>query len=712
MPEIDELIKQIVEYAPQSDVGLIRKAYDFAARAHAGQVRESGEVFFKHPFEVAKILARMKMDVASIAAGLLHDTVEDSSISIDDIKREFGESIAEIVQGLTKISRVEFLSYEEKQAENFRKMIISMSRDIRVILIKLADRIHNMRTLDALPPQRRKRIAKETLEIYAPIANRLGIGWMKIELEDLSLKYLKPEIYADFAKKVALKKRERDAYVQEVIKIVEKNLKAYGFRAKVQGRTKHFYSIYKKMQAQGIPFEEVYDLAGIRIITDTKVNCYAILGLIHSLWIPIPGRFKDYIGVPKSNMYQSLHTTVIGPGGHKVEFQIRTEEMHRIAEEGIAAHWLYKEKGKVDMKDNMVYNWLRQLLDWQKDLDSRQFLTSFKVDLFPDVVYIFTPKGDVKELVKGSTPVDFAYAIHTEVGNRCVGAKVNGKMVSLRYQLKSGDTVEIITNPNHVPSKDWLKFVKTPKARAKIKQFIRIEERKRSYEIGRKLLEKELDRAGLSMSALLKAERLEDVLKEYSTRDIDELLISIGYGKVSAKQFLGKVFPEILRAEIKKKEEPLKKKARPSIGIKVKGIDDVLIHISKCCNPVPGDTIIGYITRGRGISIHTSTCPNIDDIDYDKDRLIPVEWDIKEETTYPVRISVSTIDRPGVLASVSASITSSAANISHADISTTQDKKAILNFVVDIRDLKHLEKVIQKIEEVKGVIDVKRVMGR
>jgi len=714
MPNLEELLEKVIAYNPQADVELIRKAYEFSARAHEGQVRISGEPFLKHPLEVGKILARMKMDVSSIVAGLLHDTVEDSLITREDISREFGTDIADLVDGLTKISKVEFMSREEKQAENFRKMLISMGKDIRVVLIKLADRLHNMRTLEPLSPDKQKRIAQETLEIYAPIANRLGIGWMKVELEDLSLRYLKPEVYADLAKKVALKKAERDKYIEEVIDIVKQNLKVYGFKAEVYGRTKHFYSIYQKMETQGIPFEEVYDLSGIRIITDTKVNCYAILGMIHSLWTPVPGRFKDYIGVPKSNMYQSLHTTVIGPKGHRVEFQIRTEEMHRVAEEGIAAHWRYKDRGQIDSKDNQIYNWLRQMVEWQKDLvDSRQFLDSIKVDLFPDVVYIFTPKGDVKELIRGATPVDFAYAIHTEIGNRCVGAKVNGKMVPLRYHLKSGDTVEIITNPNHVPSKDWLKFVKTPRAKAKIKHFIKTEERKRSLDIGRRLLDKELHMIGMGLAVLNRSEeRLGDLYREYNVKDLDDLSVLIGYGKVSPRQIVRRLFPEKAGKEEVREKEETPRRVRPSGGVKVRGVDDILLHFSKCCSPVPGDKIIGYITRGRGISIHTATCPNIDELDYDRERLVNVEWDVTEAATYPVKISVSTIDRPGVLASVSASITSSAANISHADISTTEDKKAILNFVVDIRDLAHLEKVIQKIEQVSGVLQVKRVMGR
>ncbi|MBI5194481.1 MAG: bifunctional (p)ppGpp synthetase/guanosine-3',5'-bis(diphosphate) 3'-pyrophosphohydrolase [Nitrospirae bacterium] len=713
MPNVEGLIEKVLEYIPHADVGLIRRVYAFSANAHKGQVRKSGEPFLRHPLEVAHILARMKMDIASIVAGLLHDTVEDSLTTSEDIAKEFGRDIADLVEGLTKLSKVEFMSREEKQAENFRKMIISMGKDVRVILIKLADRLHNMRTLSALSITQQKRISQETMEIYAPIANRLGIGWMKIELEDLSLRYLKPDIYTDLAKKISLKKAERDRYIHQVIEIVKQNLKIYGVTAEVYGRTKHFYSIYQKMEAQGVPFEEIYDLTGIRIITDTKVNCYTILGMIHSLWIPVPGRFKDYIGVPKSNMYQSLHTTVIGPAGHRVEFQIRTDDMHEVAEEGIAAHWKYKDKGQAEAKDNQIYNWLRQMVEWQKDLsDSKQFLDSVKVDLFPDVVYVFTPRGDVKEMIRGATPVDFAYSIHTEIGNKCVGAKINGKMVPLRYQLKSGDTVEVITNPNHVPSKDWLKFVKTPSARAKLKHYIKTEERKRSHEIGRKLIEKELHRIGSSFTAVNKLEILKDVFNEYSVKDIEELSVLVGYGKVSPKQIMKKLFPESVEKEEGKEKEEAPKRVRVPGGVKVTGIDDILIHFSKCCNPVPGDKILGYITRGRGISIHTPSCPNIDELDYDKERLVSVEWDTTEPITYPVRISVSTIDRPGVLASVSAAITSSAANISHAEITTTEDRRAILNFIVDVKDLTHLERAIQKIEQVNGVVQVRRLMGR
>lgn len=713
MPNAEELIQHVLDYNPQADAGLLRRAYSFAAKAHEGQVRKSGEPFLRHPLEVANIIVKMKMDTSSIAVGLLHDTIEDSLVTFDDITAEFGGDIAGIVDGLTKISKVEFMSREEKQAENFRKMVMSMGKDIRVILIKLADRLHNMRTLDPLSPDTQKRIAKETLEIYAPIANRLGIGWMKVELEDLSLRYLKPEVFSELSKKVATNRSERDKYIEDVIAVVKKNLKVYGFDANVYGRTKHFFSINQKMESQGIAFEEIFDLSGIRIIAETKVNCYAILGMIHSMWTPVPGRFKDFIGVPKSNMYQSLHTTVIGPKGQRVEFQIRTDEMHKLAEEGIAAHWKYKERGQIDTKDHHIYNWLRQMMEWQQDLsDSKQFMDSVKVDLFPDVIYVFTPKGDVKELIRGATPVDLAFAIHTEVGNRCVGAKVNGRMVPLRYTLKSGDTVEIVTNPNHVPSKDWLKFVKTPKARNKLKHIIKMEEQSRSLEIGHKLLEKELQRMGASLNSFSKLEKTDELLKEHNTKNIDDLFILIGYGKLSVKQVIRKVYPEKDGKEEVPERVDVTRPKRLDGGVKVMGIDDILLHFSKCCSPVPGDKIIGFITRGRGLSIHSVTCPNLDELDFDKDRLISVEWDVEGTASYPVRISVFTIDRPGLLASVTSSITSSDANISHADISTTEDKKAVLNFIIDVKDLPHLERVIQKIEQLSGVIQVKRLMGR
>jgi GTP pyrophosphokinase len=706
---LNDLIQQVKSYNPAADTQLIREAYDFSAKAHEGQRRESGEPYLSHPLLVAQIIVRLKLDVSSIAAGLLHDTLEDCGLVREEIEKQFGKEIAHLVDGVTKIGKIEFKTHEEKQAENFRKMILSMSEDIRVILIKLADRLHNMRTLEHLPEAKQRRIAQETLDIYAPLANRLGIGWMKTELEDLCFRYLQPETYHSLVKKVAQRQEERERYVQEVIQIIKKNLAEYGFQAEVPGRPKHIYSIYQKMQKQGIPFEEVYDLAGVRIITDTKMNCYGILGMIHSLWRPVPGRFKDYIGVPKSNGYQSLHTTVVGPRGQHVEFQIRTEEMHKVAEEGIASHWLYKEKGPMDPKASQAFGWLRQLVEWQRDLtDSRQFLDSVKMDLFPDVVYVFTPKGDVKEMPKGSTPIDFAYSVHTEIGNRCAGAKVNGKLVSLRYILQTGDTVEILTSPHQVPSKDWLKIVRSPRAKTKIKHWITTEERKRSLDIGKGLLSRALQRHHLSPTEVMKSEQMTGLVKEFGLATVDDLLVAVGYGRISTEQVINKLQPT---KELKEglAEKLIQKIGISERGVKVKGIGDLLVHLSKCCNPLPGDRIIGFITRGRGLSIHTLDCPNIDELDYDKDRLVEVSWDSQAAGTHPVKISVLTVDRPGLLASISASITSANANISHAEIRTTEDKKAILNFVVDILNTAQLDKVLKNIQQVDGVIQAKRV---
>ena len=706
---VDDLIKQVKSYSPAADTQIIREAYTLSSEAHRGQKRESGEPFLHHPLNVAHIITRLNLDVPSVVAGLLHDTIEDTGLDRVELEKRFGKEIADLVDGVTKIGMIEFKTHEEKQAENFRKMILSMSRDIRVMLIKLADRLHNMRTLEHLSEHKQKRIAQETLEIYAPLANRLGIGWIKTEFEDLCLRHLNPEAYRDLVKKIAKHQDEREKYIQEVVKIIKKNIGEHDFKAEVVGRPKHIYSIYQKMEKQGIPFEEVYDLAAARIVTDVKMNCYAILGLIHSLWRPVPGRFKDYIGVPKSNGYQSLHTTVVGPQGQHVEFQIRTHEMHRVAEEGIGAHWLYKEKDHIDSKAYKLFGWLRQLVEWQNDLaDSRQFLDSVKMDLFPDVVYVFTPMGEVKEFPTGSTPIDFAYSVHTEVGNRCSGAKINGRLVPLRYRLKMGDTIEILTSNRQVPSKDWLKVVRTARAKTKIKHWVKTEEQKRGLDIGRRLLTRALQRHKLSPTAVLKSEQMSRLSKEFGFVGSDNLMVAIGYGRISAEQVIRRLYPA---DELKEglTEKLLKKIGIREGGIKVKGVDDLLLHISKCCNPVPGDRIIGFITRGRGLSIHAINCPNIDELDYDKDRLVEVSWDTQKAITHPVRISVLTVDRPGLLALISSSITSADTNISYADIVTREDKKAVLNFVVDILDTTHLEKVLKNIQKVKGVIQARRI---
>ena len=713
---IEELIEKVRRYNPDAQVELIRRAYDFSAQAHEGQLRRSGEPYLAHPLAVAEILTALRLDVPAIVAGLMHDTIEDTIRTRAQIEEEFGKDIARLVEGVTKIGKIHFKSYEETQAENFRKMLISMADDIRVILIKLADRLHNMRTIEHLDLTQQKKIAQETIEIYAPLANRLGIGWMRSELEDLCFKTLKPDAYAALADRVAKRLEEREEYIREVTGIVKAKLAEHGLAGEVAGRPKHLYSVYQKMEAQEISFEEIYDLTAVRVITDTQMNCYAIMGLIHSLWRPVPGRFKDYIGVPKSNHYQSLHTTVAGPKGEHVEFQIRTRDMHRVAEEGIAAHWTYKERGEIDERDKLVFTWLRQLLESHQDLtDNRQFMESVKLNLYSDVVYVFTPKGAVKELVKGATPIDFAYAIHTEIGDHCSGAKVNGKMAPLKYQLRNGDTVEIMTSPGQVPHKDWLKFVKMPRAKTKIKHWLRIEEAKRSLELGKRLLEKELRRHNLAMGAFLKNGRLQELAHESGLAAPDDLLTAIGYGRVSAMHIARRLLPEGIEPpaaaappEVADKAAA-KRAAGEEKGVKVRGATDLMMHLSKCCSPVPGDRIIGYITRGRGLTIHTADCPNLDALDYDKARLVEVDWDTAHRSTVPVKISTLTLDKPGMLANVSAAITNADANISHAEITTREDRKALLDFIVEIQNTAHLDRVLKAVERIDGVLQTRRI---
>jgi len=706
---LDELIKRVGSYTKEVNAPLLTRAYKFAETAHKGQRRQSGEPYLRHPLAVASILTDFKLDTPSIAAGLLHDVVEDSAFTKEDISKEFGETISALVEGVTKIGKIVFKTTQEEQAENFRKMIVSMSTDIRVLIIKLADRLHNMRTLEALKEEKRERIATETLDIYAPLANRLGIGWVKSELEDLCLQALKPDIHQSLVKKVKAGSGERKRTIKAIISNIQKVLSDHQLQCRVYGRSKHLFGIYRKMERQAIPFEEVYDLMGIRILSDSKMSCYAILGIIHSIWRPLPGRFKDYIAIPKSNLYQSLHTTVIGPEGRHVEFQIRSEEMHRVAEDGIASHWVYKEGGQINSKDERIFSWLRQLLEWQRDLpDTRQFMTSVKTDLFINVIYAFSPKGDLKELIKGSTPIDFAYAVHTEVGNRCVGAKVNGMIAPLRQPLRNGDTVEILTTPSHKPSKDWLKFVKTSKAKTKIKHFIGLEEQTQSLELGRKILERECRKAKMNPSETMKSKEILSSVKDQGIKSIGDLLIAIGYGKVSAHHILRELLPKPqLHEGIK--DKIIRKTGFGDSEVKVKGMGEILIHLSKCCNPVPGEEIIGFITRGRGISIHTTNCPNIDELDCDRERLVSVDWDKKQRMTHSIDISVLTLDRPGLLAAVSSAITGAGANISNAEIKTTEDQKANFNLVVEIKNIKHLEKVLKKVSGLEGVLQARRI---
>lgn len=696
---------KILAYNPDADTELLKKAYAFSHDAHSSQTRIEGTPYINHPLAVADILADMRMDVPAIAAGLLHDTIEDTVTIAKDIKDLFGGEISFLVDSLTKLSRIEFMTREEAQAENFRRMLLAMSEDIRVILIKFADRLHNMRTLEFLHEDKRQRIATETLEIYAPLANRLGIGWLRIELEDLSFKCLMPELYSDLTGKVAKKEEEQKDYIREVAKTVEEKLKAEDIYGKVSGRVKHYYGIYQKMQLQGVAFDQVHDVLGLRIITDTNANCYAIMGIIHSLWTPIPGRFKDYIAMPKSNMYQSLHTTVIGPKGERIEFQIRTEEMHRTAEGGIASHWRYKEKGAVADKDSKYISWLRDLLHTQKELrDAKEFLEAVKGEVVPEVIYVFTPKGEIKELPYGSTPVDLAYSIHTQVGHRCVGAKINGRIVPLRYQLKNGDTVEIITSPSHGPSRDWLKFTVTQRAKNRIKQWVRAEEQKQSIELGTKLLETEMRRHALKLSAL-KTEELQAVTRAFGHQSFEDILVSIGYGKLSSHQVVNKFLPDKPAEEQVQKTIKAPKEQK---GISIKGVDSILYHTSKCCFPVPGDSLAGFVTRGKGVTIHRRDCPTLESLAVDSARLVAVEWKPEDDSTATAKVIVETVDRPGVLADLSALISSVDINISHIEARATQDKKAHITFNLEIRDNKQLADIIRKIVQTDGVLRVKR----
>jgi len=714
MIRLNDILEKIHRYLPGADLSLIEKAYVFSAKVHLGQMRLSGEVYLSHPLEVAAILANMKMDLATVASGLLHDTIEDTYATLEEIQQNFGPEITSLVDGLTKISKITLSTHEEQQAENFRKMLLAMAKDIRIVLIKLADRLHNMRTLEHLSPENQVKVAQETLDIYAPLANRLGIDRIKTELEDLSFRYLHQEEYRNLMKDVAWKKEEREKYIQEVSAIISEKLSSYGLVGKVSGRPKHFYSIYLKMKSQNLEFEQVYDVIAFRIILDTIKDCYEALGIIHSLWKPVPGRFKDYIAMPKMNGYQSLHTTVIGPYGERVEIQIRTEEMNRTAEEGIAAHWQYKEGKGIAPKDSRQFAWVRQLLEWQQDLrDPREFLETVKIDLFPDEVYVFTPKGDVKQFPVGSSPVDFAYSIHTQIGHQCVGAKINGKIVPLRYQLKNGDIVEIITSPNHQPSKDWLKFVKTSRARTKIRQWIKAEARERSVDLGKEICEREFKKYHLDFAKFLKSEETNKIVSDFSFQSLDDLMAEVGYGNVSSKQIIGKLVPPEKLEKEKKEESRLKRLAqklrREPSGIQIRGVQDMMVRFAKCCNPLPGDAISGYITRGRGVTVHTADCPNI--LGSDSERLIQVSWNLKDKAVHAVRARVLCSDKKGLLAEISSALASSEVNIIRADVVTTEDKKAICNFELEVQDLKHLQNAFRALNKLKNVLKVERLRG-
>jgi GTP pyrophosphokinase len=715
MRTLPELLAEIPRYQPGANLDLVRRAYAFSEEVHDGQTRASGEPYHLHPLAVAGLLVDFKMDVTTVTAGLLHDVLEDTATTKDVLTDRFGGDIAELVDGVTKIGKLAFASREERQAENFRKMLVAMARDIRVLMIKLADRLHNMRTLQYLGPERQQQIAQETLDIYAPLAHRLGMAKVKGELEDLALKTLHPEAYDDLQRKVAKRRLQREAEINQVVAILTKKLGEVGIESQITGRPKHFFSIYKKMQA-GREFDEIYDLTAVRIIAPAVRECYGALGVVHSLWKPVPGRFKDFIAIPKSNMYQSLHTTVIGPKGDPVEIQIRTQEMHRIAEEGIAAHWLYKERKDQKNGLDQAFVWLRQLLEWQQEMkDPREFMETVKVDLFPDEVYVFTPKGDVKALPEGSTPIDFAYAIHTEVGNHCVGARVNGKLVPLRQTLRQGDIVEVATSPTQKPSRDWLKTVRSTRARSKIKQWLQKEDRARSLLIGRELLDRELRKHRLALTAVLESEELKKLAGEHGYSTIDDLLAGIGYGKTAAQTVLTRFLPAEPVAEPRpdpRQAAPRPGRPRTDSSVTVKGVDDVLARFAKCCGPVPGDPIVGFITRGRGITVHTRDCPNLAAGLVDSERKVTVDWDVAEKRPLPVKIAVFIgRDRPGLLADISTAISSRQANIVKAEVTVTEDRKGINHFTVEVADLEQLQGVMGAIKAVRDVIGVERVRG-
>ncbi len=713
MIRIDDILDLVVGYNPQADLDLIKKAYVFSAKVHLGQVRLSGEPYLVHPLEVAAILAQLKLDTATVITGILHDTLEDTRTSPEEIRENFGQEIAFLVDGLTKISRMTLESSEEDQAENFRKMILAMVKDIRVILVKLADRLHNMRTLNFQSTDKQRQIAEETLDIYAPMAHRLGIDSVRSELEELAFQYLHPDMFKDLQKKLAKRERERERYVAEVVRIITKKLYEYGITAEVTGRPKKIFSIYQKMESQHLDFHQVYDLIGFRILVNSYKECYEALGILHAMWTPVPGKFKDYINLPKANMYQSLHTTVIGHYGETIEIQIRTHEMHRVAEDGIAAHWKYKEGKLVQEDEEKQFRWLRQLLEWQKDLkDNREFLETIKVDLYPDDVYVFTPKGEVREFPRGSTPVDFAYSIHTDVGHQCIGAKVNSRIVPLDYQLQSGERVEILTAKNHTPSKDWLSYVKTSRAKAKIRQWIKTEQREQSIALGRTICEKDFRKFNLNLSKLLKSGEMAKVASHFSFHEADDLLAAVGYGKISANQVIGRLVPSERLEKQKAREETrltrlLKRVTKkPHDAIVVKGVEDVMIRFAGCCNPVPGDSVVGYITRGRGVTVHAATCGTV--LSDDAGRRVEVEWDLGKDYSHPVRIRVVSSDRKGLLADISNSLTSHQANIVNAEVTTKEDR-AVGTFQIEIRDLKHLQQITRSLEKVKGVLQVRRL---
>jgi len=716
MIRLEEILDRVEKHHRGDNLDLIRRAYIFSAKEHKGQVRASGEPYLTHPLEVANILAEMKMDAVTVSVGLLHDVVEDTLTTLEKIEELFGAEVAHIVDGVTKISQIPFTSKEEKQAENFRKMLLAMTDDIRVIMVKFADRLHNMRTLAYLPADRREAIARETMDIYAPLANRLGMGKIRGELEDLAFSYLDPKAHQELKDIVARDRRKHEAFLADVTKIVEDKMKEHDIPCFTESRIKRLYSIYLKLKKQRITIDQVYDLLALRIITDNVKNCYAALGVIHNTWRPVPGRIKDFIAMPRPNMYQSLHTSVIAVG-QPFEVQIRTAEMHQIAEEGIAAHWKYKD-GKLvaDNREDQRVSWLRHLVEWQQEMkDPADFLSTLKIDLYPEEVYTFTPKGKVVTLPRDATPVDFAYAIHTEVGHSCVGAKINGRMTPLRSKLRNGDIVEIVTQPGHKPSRDWLSFVMTSRARNKIRHWLTQQESEKAIELGRKMLEKEARKYKKNAKDLLSSEQMHTLLSEYGSSKVEDLLSAIGYGKLSAKQVISRLSPEELKEAPAAAESMITSVVKRVLGIggeaklQVRGFDDLLVYRAKCCNPIRGEEVIGYITRGKGVAVHSKNCPNVQNLLYEPSRKIEVEWasTAPSAEAYAVPLTIVTEDRPGMLAEIAAAISEVGSNILNVE-ARTADERGMIDITVEIPDMKHLERVISSVKKIDGVYDVTR----
>ncbi len=715
MIRFEDIQDRVLQHRPGADVELLRRAYVYAARAHRGQVRRSGEPYLVHPLEVAYILADLELDDATVATGLLHDAVEDSQATIEDIEAAFGREIATIVDGVTKLARIDFASPEERQAENIRKMILAMTSDIRVLLVKLADRLHNMRTLEHMPEEKQRRIARETLEIYVPLAHRLGLGRIRAELEELGFQYSEPETFHELQERLEEKRDASDRLIREVRERLRGELERHGIEAEIHGRVKSFYSIWRKMQAQKIDIDQVYDVIAFRIITGTVKECYGALGIVHSLWPPVPGRFKDFIAMPKPNLYQSLHTTVMSDAGYPFEVQIRTHEMHRIAEEGIAAHWRYKEQGKLTDREVAGVQWLRQVLEWQKEVrDSKEFLRYVKIDLYNAEVYVFTPKGRVISLPRGATPIDFAYAIHTEVGHQCVGARVNGRLVPLKTPLESGDLVEIITRPGHQPSRDWLSIARTTRARSKIRAFLRAAEREKAIEVGRSLLEKEMRRLGIA-ARQVPDEARDEALRKLRLDSPEDLWEALGRGKVTPAQYLDLVVPgregEARRESLLGRVTDLFRRVKGQDKVLVRGLNDTLVSLARCCNPIPGDAIVGYVTRGRGISVHTEDCPNLESLRVEPDRFIEVDWAV-EGGSFPVGLRVVTQDRPGMLARVAEKLESEKINIRHADAGVDEHGRGVIAVVAEVTDRAQLERLMDQLRRIEGVHHVERVSPR